>query len=66
VLPAGYVISARWIADRRMILAGYRLTDVLTRMWSTRQTSEQAGYSLSKAGAFLGLLFKLRFYMNLM
>ena len=25
VLPVGYVVSARRIADRRMILAGYRL-----------------------------------------
>jgi len=32
VLPAGYVVSASRIADRRMILAGYRLADVLTRL----------------------------------
>jgi hypothetical protein len=32
VLPVGYVVSARRIADRRMILAGYRLADVLTRV----------------------------------
>jgi hypothetical protein len=25
VLPVGYVHSASWIADRRMILVGYRL-----------------------------------------
>jgi hypothetical protein len=31
-LPVGYVVSARRIADRRMILAGYRLTDVLTQI----------------------------------
>jgi hypothetical protein len=31
VLPAGYVVSARRIADRRMVLAGYRLADLLTR-----------------------------------
>jgi hypothetical protein len=31
VLPAGYVVSASRIADRRMILAGYRLADLLTR-----------------------------------
>jgi S1/P1 nuclease len=31
VLPAGYVVSASRIADRRVILAGYRLTDLLTR-----------------------------------
>ena len=30
VLPVGYVVSASWIADRRMILAGYRLADLLT------------------------------------
>jgi hypothetical protein len=32
VLPAGYVISARRIADRRMILTGYRLAGLLTRI----------------------------------
>jgi S1/P1 Nuclease len=32
VLPAGYVVSASRIADRRMILAGYRLADLLTRV----------------------------------
>ena len=30
VLPVGYVVNARRIADRRMILAGYRLADLLT------------------------------------
>src|SRR5262245_33966722 len=28
-LPSGYVASARRIADRRMILTGYRLADLL-------------------------------------
>ena len=32
VLPVGYVVSARRIADRRIILAGYRLADLLTRV----------------------------------
>ena len=32
VLPVGYVVSASRIADRRMILAGYRLADLLTRL----------------------------------
>ena len=32
VFPAGYVASASRIADRRMILAGYRLADLLTRV----------------------------------
>jgi S1/P1 Nuclease len=32
VLPAGYVVSASRIADRRIILAGYRLADFLTRV----------------------------------
>ena len=32
VLPAGYVVSASWIADRRMILAGYRIADLLMRL----------------------------------
>ena len=36
VLPVGYVISASRIADRRMILAGYRLADLLTRLSAIR------------------------------
>lgn len=32
VLPVGYVVGARRIADRRMILTGYRLADLLTRV----------------------------------
>jgi hypothetical protein len=32
VLPVGYVVSANRIADRRMILTGYRLADLLTRL----------------------------------
>jgi len=32
VLPVGYVVSGSRIADRRMILAGYRLADLLTRL----------------------------------
>jgi S1/P1 Nuclease len=32
MLPPGYVVSASRIADRRMILAGYRLADLLTRV----------------------------------
>jgi hypothetical protein len=32
VLPAGYVTNASRIADRRIILAGYRLADLLTRL----------------------------------
>jgi S1/P1 Nuclease len=32
VLPAGYVINASRIADRRIMLAGYRLADLLTRL----------------------------------
>jgi hypothetical protein len=34
VLPEGYVASARLIADRRIILAGHRLADVLMRVVS--------------------------------
>ena len=30
-LPVGYVVSASWIVDTRIILAGYRLADLLTR-----------------------------------
>jgi hypothetical protein len=32
VLPVGYVVSASRIADRRMILVGHRLADLLTRL----------------------------------
>ena len=32
VLPTGYVVSASRIADRRVILAGYRLADLLMRI----------------------------------
>jgi S1/P1 Nuclease len=32
MLPAGYVVSTSRIADRRMILAGYRLGDLLKRV----------------------------------
>jgi hypothetical protein len=32
VLPAGYVVSASRIADRRVILSGYRLADLLRRL----------------------------------
>jgi hypothetical protein len=32
VLLPGYVVGERRIADRRMILAGYRLADLLTRL----------------------------------
>lgn len=33
-LPVGYVVNAGRIADRRMILAGYRLADLLMRVAS--------------------------------
>jgi len=32
VLPVGYVVSASRIVDRRIILAGHRLADLLTRV----------------------------------
>jgi hypothetical protein len=32
LLPVGYIVSASRIADRRMILAGYRLAELLTRV----------------------------------
>jgi hypothetical protein len=35
VLPVGYVVSASQIVDRRMILAGYHLADLLTRVSRT-------------------------------
>ena len=37
VLPVGYVVSASRIADRRMMLAGYRLADLLTRAVGLRK-----------------------------
>ena len=36
VLPVGYVTSASRIADRRMILGGYRLADLVTRLSAIR------------------------------
>ena len=41
VLPAGYVVSASRIADRRIILAGYRLADLLTRVSEIGPGSQQ-------------------------
>jgi hypothetical protein len=35
-LPVGYVVSASRIADRRMILAGYRLADLLSGLLGVR------------------------------
>ena len=32
VLSVGYLVNASWIANRRMILAGYRLADLLKRV----------------------------------
>ena len=32
VLPVKYVVNASWIAHRRVVLAGYRLADLLTRL----------------------------------
>jgi hypothetical protein len=32
VLPVGYVVNARRIAERRIILVGYRLADLLGRV----------------------------------
>jgi hypothetical protein len=32
VFPVSYVVSASRIADRRIILAGFRLADLLTRV----------------------------------
>lgn len=62
VLPVGYVVSARRIADRRMILAGYRLADLLRRVvggsrrfWEKVYRDLPEGITVSKAeeiGAF--------------
>jgi hypothetical protein len=32
VLPTGYVVNARRIADRRIVLAGHRFADLLTKV----------------------------------
>jgi hypothetical protein len=40
VLLVGYVVSARRIADRRMILSGFRLADLLTRSWVIREDAD--------------------------
>jgi hypothetical protein len=37
VLPAVYVVSASRIADRRIMLAGYRLADLLRGSQKTRE-----------------------------
>jgi S1/P1 Nuclease len=37
VLPGGYVVSASRIGDRRIVLAGYRLADLVTRVTQTLQ-----------------------------
>ena len=54
VLPAGYVVSASRIADRRMILVGYRLADVLTRLMLIRLFQQDTTYSVR---AWRGLRF---------
>ena len=46
VLPAGYIVSASPIADRRMMLAGYRLAYLLTRLWAGRKQVQRAGFTL--------------------
>ena len=50
MLPVGYVVNARRIADRRMVLAGYRFADLLTRALCVKQGSpifriERTSYS---------------------
>ena len=50
VLPAGYVVSASRIADRRMILAGYRLADLLTRAYSKLIEGEISSILASRLG----------------
>jgi len=46
VLPVGYVVSASRIADRRIILAGYRSADLLTRVVGGKEVSTSAGFTL--------------------
>jgi len=43
VLPVGYVVIATRIADRRMILAGYRLADLLIRVVSCKLEQSSHG-----------------------
>ena len=38
----GYIATARRISERRMILAGYRLADLLRGFWATRHSTETA------------------------
>jgi hypothetical protein len=42
VLPPGYVVSASRIADRRLILTGYRLANLLRRVVRKLRTSTLA------------------------
>ena len=48
VLPVGYVISASWIADRRMMLAGYRLADLFNEDWGSYRTAMTLGNRMTK------------------
>jgi len=52
VLPNGYVVVARKIADRRMILAGYRLGDVLQRI-SAKSNSVRLTYRAGESNLIL-------------
>ena len=53
VLPAGYVVSASRIADRRMILAAYRLADLLKRSYSNTLIEGEISSILASPLGFL-------------
>jgi hypothetical protein len=65
VLPAGYVVNASRIADRRMILTGYRLADLLTRIPNApnqKRTQSLAHYAEHRvSGRFGNKICDLRF-----
>jgi DNA-binding cell septation regulator SpoVG len=53
VLPTGYVVNASRIADRRMILAGYRLVELLTRILKLLIEGDQFSSILASLLVFL-------------
>jgi hypothetical protein len=56
VLPGGYVVSAGRIADRRMMLAGYRLAALVTRIMSNlvRRGSKLNTVGLQRSASNVG------------
>ena len=48
VLPADYIATVKPLAERRMVLAGYRLADVLTQVAGASQGTDVRGNKRSK------------------